>query len=64
MKQYIITIIMFDDVLDYIFSLLFLFFVWSPCMATNVSVQYNEGLLPDIILLTQYYHSLSGNPFK
>ena len=28
-----------------------------PCMATNVSVQYNGGLLPDIILLTQcYYH--------
>ena len=32
-------------------------FVWSPCMAINVSVQYNGGLLPDIILLTQcYYH--------
>ena len=45
----------------YIFSFFFLFFVW---LATNVSVQYNEGLLPDIILLTQYYHSLSGNPFK
>ena len=27
-------------------------------MAINVSVQYNGGLLPDIILLTQ------GNPFK
>ena len=29
-----------------------------PCMAiNNVSVQYNLGLLPDIILLTQcYYH--------
>ena len=26
-------------------------------MAANVSVQYNGGLLPDIILLTQgYYH--------
>ena len=26
-------------------------------MAINVSVQYNGGLLPDIILLTQcYYH--------
>ena len=29
-------------------------------MAINVSVQYNGGLLPDIILLTQP----SGNPFK
>ena len=25
------------------------------CMAINVSVQYNGGFLPDIILLTQYY---------
>ena len=26
-------------------------------MAINVSVQYNDGFLPDIILLTQgYYH--------
>ena len=26
-------------------------------MAISVSVQYNDGLLPDIILLTQgYYH--------
>ena len=38
----------------YLFSLFF----WCPCMAVNVvSVQYNGGLLPDIILLTQcYYH--------
>ena len=37
------------------------FFVFAvflvSCMAINVSVQYNGGLLPDIILLTQcYYH--------
>ena len=25
-------------------------------MAINVRVQYNGGLLPDIILLTQWYH--------
>ena len=25
-------------------------------MVINVSVQYNGGLLPDIILLTQYYY--------
>ena len=32
-------------------------FVWCPCMAINVSAQYNGGFLPDIILLTQcYYH--------
>ena len=34
----------------YIVSVLFLLFFWSPCMAINVSVQYNGGLLPDIIL--------------
>ena len=33
-------------------------FFWYPCMAINVSVQYNGGFLPDIIvLLTQcYFH--------
>ena len=34
-------------------------FVWCPHMAINnvVSVQYNGGLLPDIVLLTQcYFH--------
>ena len=41
----------------YIFSVLFLLFVWSSCMAINVSIQYNGGLLPGIILLPQcYYH--------
>ena len=39
----------------YIVSVLFLLFFWCLCMAINVSVQYNDGLLPDIILLTQYY---------
>ena len=34
-----------------------LMFFWCPGMAINVSVQYNGGLLPDIILLTQcYFH--------
>ena len=33
-------------------------------MAINVNVQYNDGLLPDIILLTQSMLSASGNPFK
>ena len=32
-------------------------FVWWPGMAINVSVQYNGGFLPDIIMLIQgYYH--------
>ena len=34
-------------------------------MAINVSIQYNGGLLPDIILLTQCYLLFpSGSPFK
>ena len=45
-KQYIITTL-FDDVL-HIVSVL----VRCPCMAINVIIQYNSGLLPDIILLT------------
>ena len=41
----------------YIFSVLFLLFVSCHCMAINVSVQYNDGLFPCIILLPQcYYH--------
>ena len=49
--------LLFDDVL------VCLPFCWCPCMAINVSVQYDGELLPDIILLTQcYYHR--GTPFK
>ena len=33
-------------------------------MAINISVQYNDGLLPDIILLTQGYYPRETNPFK
>ena len=43
--------LLFDDIL------VCLPFCWCPCMAINVSVQYDGGFLPDIILLTQcYYH--------
>ena len=31
-------------------------------MVINISVQYNGGLLPDIILLTQGYYQFSGEP--
>ena len=33
----------------YVVSVLFLLFFWCPCMAINVSIQYNGGLLPDTI---------------
>ena len=47
----------------YIVSGLFLLFFWCPCLAIDVNVQYNGGLLPDIILLTQcYFHR--GTRFK
>ena len=40
-----------------IVSVLFLMSAWCASMAINVNVQYNGGLLPDMILLTQcYYH--------
>ena len=41
----------------YIVSGLSLMFFWCPCMAinNNANAQYNGGLLPDIILLTQCY---------
>ena len=30
---------------------------WWLCMVISISVQYNGGFVPDIILLTQgYYH--------
>ena len=46
---------MFDDRCTTLFLFLLLF--WCPCMAINVSVQYNGGLLPDIVRLTPcYYH--------
>ena len=43
-------------VLVVVCTTMFLFvkvFFLCPCMAFNVSVQYNAGLLPDIILLTR-----------
>ena len=48
---------MFDVLFFILFLFIFSLFFWCPCMAINVSVQYNGGLVPDIILLTQcYYH--------
>ena len=48
----------------YTVSVLFLLFVWCPCIAINVSVQYNGGLLPDIILAVDPMLLPSGNPFE
>ena len=48
----------------YIVSGLLLMFFWCPCMAINVNVQYNGGLLPDIILSVDPMLSASGNSFK
>ena len=49
----------------YIVSVLFLLFFWCPCMAINIiSVQYNGGLLPDIILVVDPMLFPSGNPSK
>ena len=48
--------LLFDDVL------FCLPFCWCPCMAINVSVQYDGGFLPDITADPMLL--LSGNPFK
>ena len=48
----------------YVVSGLFLMFFWCPCMAINVNVQYNGGLLPDIMLLVDPMLSAWGNLFK
>ena len=46
----------------YIVSVLLLLFFWCPCMAIYVSVQYNDGLLPDVTFDPMLFPS--GNPFK
>ena len=57
-KQYIITTML--DVVLYCFCFVFAFCL-CPCMAINVvSIQYNGGLLPGIILLTQQCHYHRG----
>ena len=39
------------------YYIVFVFAVFlCPCMAINVSVQYNGGLISDVILLTQWYY--------
>ena len=48
----------------YIVSVLFLLFFWCPCMAINVSEQYDGGLLPDIDYTVDPMLFPSGNPFK
>ena len=42
--------------LDYILQCLMFCYVWWLCMVINISVRYNDGFLPDIILLTQGYY--------
>ena len=47
----------------YIVSVLFLLFFWCPCMAINVSVQYNGGFLPRHYYVDPMLFP-SENPFK
>ena len=50
------SILLLPCLMMYYIVFVFAVFLVS-CMAIDVSVQYNGGLLPDIILLTQcYYH--------
>ena len=43
--------LMMSMVYDIIVSVLFLFFVWCPCMAINASILYNGRYLPHVMLL-------------
>ena len=48
---------MCDGVLHCFWCVVNVMFFWCPCLAINVSVQYNGGFLPDIVLSTQcYFH--------
>ena len=51
-------VVWFDGTIIIIVYYCLLFcFAWWPCITINVSLQYNSGLLPDIILLNHgYYH--------
>ena len=61
MKQYIITTIL--DVVLHCFCFVFAFCLVSLHAAIIVSsVQYNGGLLPDTLLLTQCYTTIIGKP--
>ena len=59
----LVSIIVFDLSLLFDDVLFCLPFCWCPCMAINVSVQYDGGFLPDIILFDPMLLP-SGNPFK
>ena len=52
------TIIDITILVNYVLQWLYMLgYDWWLCMVINISVQYNDGLLLDIILLTQgYYH--------
>ena len=52
---YIITTL-FHYLVCTIRNIVFRCFVWCPCMAIDVSVQYHGGFSPGIILLTQFYY--------
>ena len=56
---YRILLLLLSYPLNYVLQRLLFCYVWWLCMAINISVQHNGGLLPDIILLIQgyyYYH--------
>ena len=41
---------------SYSITVVMLGYDWWLCMVIHISVQYNDGFLPNIILLTQSYH--------
>ena len=48
-----VVIVYYYYLCNYVLRCLLFCFVWWPGMAINVSVQHNDGFLPDILLLIQ-----------
>ena len=49
---------------NYVLLVVMLGYGWWLCIVIHISVQYNVGLLPDIIMLTHPWLLPLGNPFK
>ena len=53
----LLSILISTILLTMYYTVVMLGYDWWLCMVIKISVQYNDGFLPDIILLTQgYYH--------
>ena len=59
-----IFIVYYYYLFDYVLHCNLFCIIWWPGMAINVSVQYNSGFLPDIILLPKVTINTIGEPIS